>query len=81
VKGGTAEPEETTIAGQRLSKYVSAATNTHATTDELLEAVLSVRYVSRLYIDTRPEITLHTYLPTTIFSGSHEKEKNGHNQE
>jgi hypothetical protein len=30
------ETEETSIARQRLGKYVSAATDTQATTDELL---------------------------------------------
>jgi hypothetical protein len=40
------ELEETAVARQRLSKHVSAATNTHATIEEMLEAVISMRYMS-----------------------------------
>jgi hypothetical protein len=34
------------VATQRLGKYVSAATNTHATIEELLDAMFSMRPVS-----------------------------------
>jgi hypothetical protein len=34
------------IAGQRLDKNVTAATNTHATIEELLEALFCLRSVS-----------------------------------
>jgi hypothetical protein len=39
------EPEETAVAMQRLGKHVPAATNTHATTQELLDSVFSMRSV------------------------------------
>jgi hypothetical protein len=42
----TAEIEETAGARQRLGKNVLGATNTPATTEELLDAVSSVRSVS-----------------------------------
>jgi hypothetical protein len=35
------EPKETTIARQRNDKLVSAATNEHTTTEELLKTVFS----------------------------------------
>jgi hypothetical protein len=37
----------TIVAKQRLRKTVAAATNTHATTEELLDASFSMRSVSR----------------------------------
>jgi hypothetical protein len=43
------EPKETTVARKRLGKRASAATDTHATTEELLETVFSMRSVPRLY--------------------------------
>jgi hypothetical protein len=42
-------PEETTTRSQLLSKHVSAATNNHTATMELLEAVFSIQYMLRLY--------------------------------
>jgi hypothetical protein len=36
------------VARQRLSKHVLAAKNTHVTTEELLDAVFSVRCLSYL---------------------------------
>jgi hypothetical protein len=33
------EPEETAVATERLGKHISEAMNTHATTEELWEAV------------------------------------------
>jgi hypothetical protein len=35
-----------TVVRQRLSKHVSAAMNTHATTEELLEVSISIRCVT-----------------------------------
>jgi hypothetical protein len=49
MKGGAVETEETAVAKQRINKHVSAPTDTHTTTDELLEAVFYVRAVLRLY--------------------------------
>lgn len=43
------EPEETAAVRKRLDKHASAAMNMHATTEELLEAVSSMRSV-RSYI-------------------------------
>jgi hypothetical protein len=40
------EPEETAGARLRLRKHVIAATNIHATVEELLDAVFSMRSVS-----------------------------------
>jgi hypothetical protein len=45
-QAGIVEPEETAVARQRLGKYVFAATNTQATTEELLDAVISMPFVS-----------------------------------
>jgi hypothetical protein len=41
-------PEETAIARQRPDKHAATATDTHVTTEEPREAVLSVRPVPRL---------------------------------
>jgi hypothetical protein len=41
--------ETSTVAGQRLDKHLSAATDTHATIEELLDTVFSMRSVPRLY--------------------------------
>jgi hypothetical protein len=43
------EPEETSIARQRLGKQVSATMNRQATREELLETVFSIRPVQSLY--------------------------------
>jgi hypothetical protein len=43
------EPEETAIAGQHHGKHMSAAMDTHATVEELLEAVFSVWSMPRLH--------------------------------
>jgi hypothetical protein len=40
---------------QRLSKHVPTATNTHTTTEELLEAMSSVQSVLRLYSNDEQE--------------------------
>jgi hypothetical protein len=42
LKAGIGEPEETSIARQRLGKQVSAATDTKATIEELLGTLLSI---------------------------------------
>jgi hypothetical protein len=41
-----------TIARQQYAKHMSVSTDTHATTEKLLEAVLSVLSVPRLYNET-----------------------------
>jgi hypothetical protein len=40
------QPEETVVARQRPGKYVPAAANTHATTEEMVDAMFSVLTVS-----------------------------------
>jgi hypothetical protein len=44
------EPEEMVVARQQLSKHVPMATNTHATTEELLDAVFYVVHVIKYSI-------------------------------
>jgi hypothetical protein len=51
LQGRIVEPKGTVVARQRRDKHVSAATNTHATTEELLEAMFSMQSVSMLYSD------------------------------
>jgi hypothetical protein len=46
LKAGIVEPEETVISRQRLGKYFVAAMNTHATVDELLDAMIFMRSVT-----------------------------------
>jgi hypothetical protein len=48
MKAGISDPETTPIASQRHGKHDSAVTNDHAT-EELLEAVFSMRSVPRSY--------------------------------
>jgi hypothetical protein len=48
MKAEIADPENTSIAKQWHGKHLSALTNNHATTKELLEAVFSVQSVRRL---------------------------------
>jgi hypothetical protein len=43
------EPEDTSIARQRLNKQVSAATDTQATTDESLGTMFSIQSVQSGY--------------------------------
>jgi hypothetical protein len=43
------ESEETSTARKRLGKQVPAATNTQATTEEILETVFSVGFAPRIY--------------------------------
>jgi hypothetical protein len=43
---GRVEPEEMAAARQGLGKLLTAATNTHPTIEELLDAVISMRSVS-----------------------------------
>jgi hypothetical protein len=45
LKAGIVQPDEKSIARQRLDNEVSAATDTQATTEELLETIFSVRSV------------------------------------
>jgi hypothetical protein len=64
LKAGIAKPEETAVARQWLCKHVSAATEAdatleellekkHATIEEPLEAVFSVRFAPRPYTGGR----------------------------
>jgi hypothetical protein len=48
-KARIVESEEIAVARQRLSKIVTLATHTHATIEQLLETVLPMRYMQRLY--------------------------------
>jgi hypothetical protein len=55
LKPGIVEQEEEAIARQWRCKHVSAATNQHATVEELLEALFSVRSVPTLYSEDQRE--------------------------
>jgi hypothetical protein len=46
LKAGIVEAEETAAARQRLGKHLPAATNTHVTIEELLDAEFSMRFMS-----------------------------------
>jgi hypothetical protein len=48
-EGRKVEPQETSIARQRLGKHVIAATNTQATIEALLENMFSIRFVQSGY--------------------------------
>jgi hypothetical protein len=43
------EQEKAAVARQRRGKHISAATNKHATTDELMEVAFSIPSLPRLY--------------------------------
>jgi hypothetical protein len=43
MKAGIVETEGTAVSRQRLGKHVPAANNTHVTTEQLLDAVFSMR--------------------------------------
>jgi hypothetical protein len=49
MRTGIAEPEETSIARQWLSKYIPTATNMYETTEEPLEVVFLMQPIPRLY--------------------------------
>jgi hypothetical protein len=49
------EQKEAAVAKQRCGKQISAATNKDATIEELLEAVFSMRFVLRLYVEDQRE--------------------------
>jgi hypothetical protein len=49
LKAKTAQPEKTPTARYWLSKYTSAETDMHATTEEMWEAEYSVWSIPRLY--------------------------------
>jgi hypothetical protein len=44
-ESGIVESDDTSAANQWLGKYVPMATNTHATIEELLDTVFSVRFL------------------------------------
>jgi hypothetical protein len=58
LKGSTAKPEEATFARQWLCKYVPAAKDNHRTTEELLEAKLSMQSLLRLHNENSRQISL-----------------------
>jgi hypothetical protein len=45
--------EKKTIVRQRLSKYVLIATTTHATTEEMLDAMISMRSASNQILNMK----------------------------
>jgi hypothetical protein len=49
LKARIVEREETAIASQRLGEHAPAATDAHATMEELVDAVFSMRSVPRQY--------------------------------
>jgi hypothetical protein len=55
MKAAIADPKKTSIARQWHSKHISAVRNNHATTEESLEAVFSMRSVPRLYKENQQE--------------------------
>jgi hypothetical protein len=55
LKGGIVEPEDMALARQRLDKHLSETTDTHATIEDLLEAVVPLRSVPRLYSEGHQE--------------------------
>jgi hypothetical protein len=56
MKAGILNPGKTTTARQRQGKHMSAVTNNHARTEEFLEAVFSMRSMSRLYMENKDKI-------------------------
>jgi hypothetical protein len=50
MKAGIVQLEETAVARYRVGKQVSAATNTYATLEELLDAVFSMRSLSKIIL-------------------------------
>jgi hypothetical protein len=58
MKAEIADPEKTSTARQRRGKHVSVVTNNYATTEELLEAVFSVRSMLRLYTENQLEFSV-----------------------
>jgi hypothetical protein len=54
-KGGIVEPEKKNLARQRLDKHVTAAKETQARIEELLETMFSMRSVPKLYKERRLE--------------------------
>jgi hypothetical protein len=55
MKARIADPEKTSIARKRHAKHVPTVTNNHTTLDELLEAMISVWSVLRLYKENQWE--------------------------
>jgi hypothetical protein len=62
LKAGVVEQEETAVCRQRRGKHVSRATNQHTTIKEMLDAMFSMRPLSRLYSENQQ----HGY---TVFLG------------
>jgi ribosome-interacting GTPase 1 len=59
VASRNSETKEATTATQRRGEHVSAATNKHATIEELLETVFSVWSAPRLYSEDKREKQTH----------------------
>lgn len=51
--------EETNVAKQRLEEHVPAASDTQATTEELVDAVFSVRSVRRMHFKLDSEDNIY----------------------
>jgi hypothetical protein len=58
MKARIPDAEKTFIVRQRLGKHVSAVTNNHAITEELLEAVFSMQSLPRLYKKNQMEFSV-----------------------
>jgi hypothetical protein len=58
MRTGIADPEKTPTDRQRHDKHISVVKNDHATTEELLEAVFSMRFMLRLYKENQREFLI-----------------------
>jgi hypothetical protein len=58
MKAGIADPKKTTTARQRHGNYLSAVTNNHETTQELLQTMFSIRSVPSLYKENQVEFSV-----------------------
>jgi hypothetical protein len=59
MKAGTADPEKTSTTRQRHGKHDITVMNNHATRDDSLDTVFSMRSVPRLYKDNQLEFIHH----------------------
>jgi hypothetical protein len=58
MKARIADPEKQSIARQRHGKHVSAVTNNHARTGQLLEAAFFMKSVPRLNNENQTEFSV-----------------------
>jgi hypothetical protein len=63
LKGKIVEPEETAVAREMLGKHISAAMNTHVTTEELWEAVCP----KAIYWETKPTASSEEDRPVWVW--------------